>query len=558
MNSKYKIVEYINQNKIIKYFKKKLKFNKMYYYFINFKYWNIVIIIVWIILYALGYLTIIRIIIFVEICFIIYVYKKMYEFLISQKCIKILKNKSNKFYYYIFKLNKISLLSIVISLELKIYNLIKWYQAYYLNKNNDKKDSLVIILISLLIPFKIFLNVFYKFFYNKQILTLKEIIFKRAFGTILSVLIFTNILQMLIKIFETHINLLVIVYLIFSLKVWYDLKTKNQLELMYLGNFTDTLKIIKIRKNLLSYVVINVWKECIINKETFFFINKKIFYVLNYYVLDIINYDKEQVEIKVTFLNKIKRGKKIKNIKIYLLQKFYGMIFKSMPFLLKPLNDLIYYKTCFYEYYSDINLNQQKKEIEQLIKLHIAQSEILLYIVWDIIILNKIATKKELFNMIIITYEDVEDDDINLKIVWSYKPKDFDLLNESDYFYKLHQLYDLNDNNCLKYLNFNYEDLYLDIYEMYLFYTLPENVFFRDIWKTNLYQKHCYWVYKQFKFKVDGIYIMPIILWDLPYFKKYVNDLQFIKLKLIENYSEFKINEEYIKKKIKILKNYAI
>jgi hypothetical protein len=83
--------------------------------------------------------------------------------------------------------------------------------------------------------------------------------------------------------------------------------------------------------------------------------------------------------------------------------------------------------------------------------------------------------------MIIITYEDVEDDDINLKIVWSYKPKDFDLLNESDYFYKLHQLYDLNDNNCLKYLNFNYEDLYLDIYEMYLFYTLPENVFFRDI-----------------------------------------------------------------------------
>jgi hypothetical protein len=57
------------------------------------------------------------------------------------------------------------------------------------------------------------------------------------------------------------------------------------------------------------------------------------------------------------------------------------MIFKSMPFLLKPLNDLIYYKTCFYEYYSDINLNQQKKEIEQLIKLHIAQSEILLYIV---------------------------------------------------------------------------------------------------------------------------------------------------------------------------------
>lgn len=527
--------------------------NILYYYFVNFKYWNIVIIIVWVILYILGYLTIIRIIIFVEICFIIYIYKKMYEFLISPKCIKMLKNKPDKVYCYIFKLNKISLLSIVIFLELRIYNLIKWYQTYYLNKNNDKKDGLVVILISLLIPFKIFLNVFYKFFYNKQILTLKEIIFKRAFGTILSVLIFTNILQILIKICETRINLLIIAYLIFSLKVWYDLKNKNQLNLKYLGNFTDTLKIIKIRKNLLSYVVINIWKECIINKEIFFYSNKKNFYVLNYYVLDVINYSQEQVNILITFLNKIKRGKKVKNIKIYLLQNFYNMIFTSISF--KPLNNLIYYRTCFNEYYENINLNQQQKEIGQLIKFHFVKSQILLYIVWDILLLNKLVTRENLFNMIVITNEYVEDDNINLEIVWSDKSKDF---NELDNFYKLHQLYDLNNNNGLKYLNLNYENLYLDIYEMYLFSILQENVFFDDIWKTKLYQKHCYWVYEQFQFKIDKTYIMPIILWDLPYFKKYVNDLQFIKLKLIENYLELKVNEEYIKKKIKILKNYAI
>lgn len=38
------------------------------------------------------------------------------------------------------------------------------------------------------------------------------------------------------------------------------------------------------------------------------------FNIKNYYVLDIINYKRKEILIK--FVNKIKRGKKIKNIKI--------------------------------------------------------------------------------------------------------------------------------------------------------------------------------------------------------------------------------------------------
>lgn len=558
MNSKYKILEYINQNKIIKYFKKKLKFNKMYYYFINFKYWNIVIIIVWIILYILGYLTIIRIIIFVEICFIIYIYKKMYEFLISQKCVEILKNKPDKFYYYIFKLNKISLLSIVISLELKIYNLIKWYQTYYLNKNNDKKDSLIVILISLLIPFKIFLNILYKFFYNKQILTLKEIIFKRAFGTILSVLIFTNILQMLIKIFETHINLLVIVYLIFSLKVWYDLKTKNQLELMYLGNFTDTLKIIKIRKNLLSNVVINIWKECIKDKAIFFENFGNNLHVLNYYILSyniiedisISNYNFEKYKIKMYFLNKIKRDKKIKDLKIDFDRQFYAIIIGSIVLIFRPLNVLVYFKALLknHKKFVDTQIN----EIDNLIKFYVAQNQILLYIVWDIIILNKIATKKELIETLVIKYNDDIGENI-LDILWlkTIKPED----NKKDIFT---QLYIYADYNYLKYpnINLNNNNLYEELYEISEFCNdcIYENIYFKESWKTRLYNKFYYWN-SDFDFIVNGECIIKSFeLWETPNLNGYTEELQSIRLKLIENYSELKINEKYIKEIIKNFK----
>lgn len=112
-------------------------------------------------MYILGYLTFVRLILFVEICIIIYIYKKIYNFFISNKCVEYLKNRSVKFYYYILKLNEISLLQIVIYFELKIYNYIKWYQTNCIN--NNKKDSL-------LIPLKVFLNIF-KIFYIKQIFT---------------------------------------------------------------------------------------------------------------------------------------------------------------------------------------------------------------------------------------------------------------------------------------------------------------------------------------------------------------------------------------------------
>lgn len=50
---------------------------------------------------------------------------------------------------------------------------------------------------------------------------------------------------MLINIFETKIKFILIIYLIFTLKAWYDLKNQNQLNLIYLGNVINTLELIK-------------------------------------------------------------------------------------------------------------------------------------------------------------------------------------------------------------------------------------------------------------------------------------------------------------------------
>ena len=55
----------------------------------------------------------------------------------------------------------------------------------------------------MLVPLKIVLSYTYKFFKNIQTRTMLEILWKRAFGVILSVLIFTNLVQILLETYET-------------------------------------------------------------------------------------------------------------------------------------------------------------------------------------------------------------------------------------------------------------------------------------------------------------------------------------------------------------------
>lgn len=69
-----------------------------------------------------------------------------------------------------------------------------------------------------------------------------------------------------------------------------------------------------------------------------------------------------------------------------------------------------------------------------------------------------------------------------------------------------------------------------------------------------MYNKFYYWN-SDFYFIVNGECIITSVeLWEIPSLNRYTEELQSIKLQLIENYSELKINEEYIKQIIKNFK----
>ncbi len=117
-----------------------------------------------------------------------------------------------------------------------------------------------LIIISFLIPLKFFIYYIYQISHKLRIYTIYEIIVKRAFGLILSVLIFTNIIQFL----GGRINYIIFIYLV--IVIWNIIKPKeyqenNQIQ----GNLwnIDILKIweIKTEANMFSYIIKQKWAQ---------------------------------------------------------------------------------------------------------------------------------------------------------------------------------------------------------------------------------------------------------------------------------------------------------
>ena len=67
--------------------------------------------------------------------------------------------------------------------------------------------------MSMIVPLKLILSYMYTFFVNIQKHTMVEILWKRAFGLILSVLIFTNIIEILLETYKTWVTLIVLGYI---------------------------------------------------------------------------------------------------------------------------------------------------------------------------------------------------------------------------------------------------------------------------------------------------------------------------------------------------------
>ncbi len=494
-------------------------------YIQQFKYWNILIVLTWIILYILNLLKIERILIYIILCVLIYGYKNFFEFILNKenqkKIINYLNNKSDKIYYMLIKLNEITLLTLIIYLEIKIYQLIEWYQKY-----DYKMYNWIILVISMLVPLKIVLSYMYKFFENIQTRTMLEILWKRAFGVILSVLIFTNLVQILLETYETWLNIIMFTYLYFTLNVWKDLQVLNLNNLTYFKHTANSLKLLIQRNNILTIIIKETWqdKEKVLFYEKY---NKKI-NIINYILLDLTSYKKFKLEMQYKYLNEIKGSKVFKSTKITFLQNFYNAIMVSSIF--EDLNQ-VEYLYLYFNYITGIEKLLIKKknqiQISEISKHIFFQSQIILYFMWDYLKLNPLLIEDDLFNMINICVNG----NCSLELIW--EPKLFE--TKANYEYN-------------KFLNLGNDNLYQEVYDISSFFFIYKNkqMYYSNPWKNILYK-----IYYEFSnniwFELENGELIPYDIiqdntCDIVLNNIYNEKLKYIKNKLIDDYKNKNIN----------------
>ncbi len=211
----------------------------------EYKYAYVYIIILWIVLIINGYVTETRLIWFSIILIIISIYK------ILHKQVKKLNVKESditillKIYKY-----KNPIILLIIELELKMSNFI-----YNLTKKNINTNYINII-YNVLYNFtgfngiKIVLVKFYEILTKWTIYSIYEIMFKRIYGMILSVLIFTNIIEIFINFLnQLNINKILLVYICLIL-------------ISYVSKYIRTLykdivnlEIVRMRSNLIGTIL---------------------------------------------------------------------------------------------------------------------------------------------------------------------------------------------------------------------------------------------------------------------------------------------------------------
>jgi hypothetical protein len=133
---------------------------------------------------------------------------------LHSKLLAIGNKKLNKILYILMNISILIniILYIIPRLEVQIYNLL--YKLRKIGNIKLKRIILIIIMSVLILPVKYILNKFYKILNNFQNLTMYEILCKRMYGSVLSVLIFTDCINyIIINVCGSRINLYITLYL---------------------------------------------------------------------------------------------------------------------------------------------------------------------------------------------------------------------------------------------------------------------------------------------------------------------------------------------------------
>jgi len=248
------------------------KIRTKYYYF-----WDIITISIWLLFFLIGYITVKKLLLFFIILFVILMYKKLFKLTLyfdySQKLYTyIIRNYKN--FYILLKIIVLSsfISFILLRIELKLY-----YLMNYLNSRiklihfNNFIWICIFSLLILILPSKLIISRFYKLLENFNKLTMYKILCKRAFGSILSVIIFSDLMKFLVEMTGSLIYLYLYLYLFISLICFYDYffnifhiweKAKVELNIILL--------IKKRNKNSIRWnIITRLWNNKIIDHELF-------------------------------------------------------------------------------------------------------------------------------------------------------------------------------------------------------------------------------------------------------------------------------------------------
>ena len=232
-----------------------------------------ILLILWLILIYFGIITYYRLILFFIVLFYIYFYRiiLLYFENLNNKNYKI---KNEKIIYYMIMLNRYKnpLLSFILFIEEKIFDILCKYEKDWLKKIS------YIIFIFLINPLMVLLFKFYGILFTWKNTTFFDIIVNRLIGLLLSVLIFTNIIYILTKILGFKFWFLIYIYLfIVALLSEYNNRDECKNKYLYIFLVPDfTIYNIVHRKlgnNIISYIL--KYNNIDLKKEILYYINFK-------------------------------------------------------------------------------------------------------------------------------------------------------------------------------------------------------------------------------------------------------------------------------------------
>ena len=149
--------------------------------------WNLLFIVIWVILYNYGYITENRVIIFSIVIIWICVYKILYKKVKEKDIIY-----NEKFLYILLWIDylKLCIINTLIFIRIKLYDL------KIIDESNFMIKLCILIFENLTVnPLQMILYKFYNVLYNWNITPILEIFFKRIYGSVLGILIFSNIIS---------------------------------------------------------------------------------------------------------------------------------------------------------------------------------------------------------------------------------------------------------------------------------------------------------------------------------------------------------------------------